>query len=66
MTLYGISFSSCSDVGPNDTKLRKIMTFEILGAILEATPVTFSLIKEVMMELMEDRLGSFRVELSLS
>lgn len=36
---------------------------EILQAILEVTHVMFGLIKEVILELMEERLGEFHAEL---
>lgn len=43
---------------PNDERLHKFIASAIMQGILNVTPVTFGLIKDGMIELMEEQLGS--------
>lgn len=57
---------SSSGDEPIDEKLHEFTASKITWGILEATSVIFGLIKEGMIELMEERLGVFHVELKIS
>lgn len=58
----GSGCSSSTDVGPIDESIPKFITSEIACDILDATPVMFGMIKEEIMELMDERLRTFREE----
>ena len=47
-----------------DERLRELIAAEVTRGILDATPVIFGMVKEGIMEIMEERLRSFRADLS--
>ena len=62
----GSGSSSGMGFEPIDDGLREFITYEITRGILDVTPVMFGSIKEGIMELMEDRLQIFRVDMDAS
>ena len=66
MTRFGVGGSG-SRSGSGDTtktideRLRELIAVEVTRGILDATPMIFGTIKEGMMDILEERLRSFRV-----
>ena len=48
-----------------DERLRELVAAEVTRGILDVTLVIFGTAKEGIMEIMEQRLGSFRVEMTM-
>ena len=48
---------------PIDERMRQIIFLEITHGILERTPVIFSMVKEGIIDLLYDHIGSFRAEI---
>ena len=47
-----------------DERLRELITAAVTRGILEVTPIIFGMVKEGIMEIMEERLRSFTAELA--
>lgn len=47
-----------------DERMHKLIAAEVTRGILDASPVIFGMVKEGIMEIMEERLRSFRAELA--
>ena len=61
----GLGLGSGSDVEAIDEKIHELVMSEITRSMLDATPVMFGTIKEGVMELLDEHLGAFRVEISV-
>ena len=48
---------------PINERLRELIAVEVTRGIVTATPVIFGIFKEAMMEIMEERLRSFKAEI---
>lgn len=60
---YGSGSSSDTDVEPINERIRKFITFEITPDILDMTSLMFGAIKEGIIEILDECLGAFRVEI---
>ena len=66
----GSGSGSASGAGSGDTpdmideRLCELIAVEVTRGIPDATPIIFGMIKEGMMEIMEERLKAFRVEIT--
>lgn len=58
---FGIG--SGSGVVLSEAELRELLASEILQAILEETPIMFGMIKEGVIDLMDERMRVLRLEL---
>ena len=61
---FGCGSGSCSGVKFIDERIQALVMSEIARGNLEETTVIFGTIKEGIMELMDDRLGEFLVEIA--
>ena len=63
----GVGASGCSGSGSGtgvmDDRMREFISSEVTHNIIEQTPVIFGTIKEGIMELLDERLGAFHVEI---
>ena len=53
-----------SGVEPIDGRIHEFVSFVITRGILDVTPVTFGTIQEGIMELLDERLGDFLIEIA--
>lgn len=63
-TRFWFSFWFLRCVEPIDERIHEFIMSDITCCILDATPVIFGTVKEGIMELLDNQLGSFHVEIT--
>ena len=63
---FGAGEGLCSGFGAEqlDGQIREFISSEVTHCILKQTPVIFGTIKEVILELLDERLSAFRTEVA--